>query len=198
MKISQLKYENFRNFKDYGIISFPVDGKVTIIYGTNGDGKTTLHQLFQWIIYGEVHFNKTAGDEMYNLQYEHALSVGTVFSVKGTIDFEHTNAAGETEYYTISREWKYRKKLQRSEKFEEHFSLLKKNEDNDWKKVQNPAEIIEEVLPSALSQYFFFDGERIEKMAGEVNSGKSEEFKNAVKEFNIVLSETNRSRRQKR
>ena len=159
MKISQLKYENFRNFKDYGIISFPVDGKVTIIYGTNGDGKTTLHQLFQWIIYGEVHFNKTAGDEMYNLQYEHALSVGTVFSVKGTIDFEHTNAAGETEYYTISREWKYRKKLQRSEKIEEHFSLLKKNEDNDWKKVHNPAEIIEEVLPSALSQYFFFDGE---------------------------------------
>lgn len=118
MKISQLKYENFRNFKDYGIISFPVDGKVTIIYGTNGDGKTTLHQLFQWIIYGEVHFNKTAGDEMYNLQYEHALSVGTVFSVKGTIDFEHTNSARKTEYYTISREWKYRKKLQRSEKIE--------------------------------------------------------------------------------
>lgn len=159
MKISQLKYENFRNFKDYGIISFPVDGKVTIIYGTNGDGKTTLHQLFQWIFYGEVHFNKTAGDEMYNLQYEHALSVGTVFSVKGTIDFEHTNSARKTEYYTISREWKYRKKLQRSEKIEEHFSLLKKDEDNDWKKVQNPAEIIEEVLPSALSQYFFFDGE---------------------------------------
>lgn len=37
--------------------------------------------------------------------------------------------------------------------------MLKKNEDNDWKKVHNPAEIIEEVLPSALSQYFFFDGE---------------------------------------
>ena len=62
MKISKIEYENFRNFKDPGEIVCSTDGKVTIIYGKNGDGKTTLHQLLQWIIYGDVSFNKTANN----------------------------------------------------------------------------------------------------------------------------------------
>lgn len=49
MKISKIEFENFRNFKDHGEIRCSTDGKVTIIYGRNGDGKTTLHQLFQWV-----------------------------------------------------------------------------------------------------------------------------------------------------
>ena len=52
------------------MIKCSTDGKVTIIYGKNGDGKTTLHQLFQWIIYGQVKFNKTTTDHLYNLAYE--------------------------------------------------------------------------------------------------------------------------------
>ena len=43
MKIKNIEYENFRNFKDHGMIKCSTDGKVTIIYGKNGDGKTTLH-----------------------------------------------------------------------------------------------------------------------------------------------------------
>ena len=60
MKIKSIEFENFRNFKERGKIKFSTDGKVTIIYGKNGDGKTTLHQLFQWIIYDEINFNETA------------------------------------------------------------------------------------------------------------------------------------------
>ena len=47
MKIRKIEYSNFRNFREKGCIEFSTDGKVTIIYGKNGDGKTTLHQLFQ-------------------------------------------------------------------------------------------------------------------------------------------------------
>ena len=46
MRISKIEFENFRNFKGHGEIKCSTDGKVTIIYGKNGDGKTTLHQLF--------------------------------------------------------------------------------------------------------------------------------------------------------
>ena len=49
MLIKSLEYENFRNFKKSGRIEFSTDGRVTFIYGKNGDGKTTLHQLLQWI-----------------------------------------------------------------------------------------------------------------------------------------------------
>ena len=70
MKISKIEFENFRNFKDRGEIKCSADGKLTIIYGENGTGKTTLHQLFQWFFYGDVHFNKTTTDRLYNLSFE--------------------------------------------------------------------------------------------------------------------------------
>ena len=82
MKIDKIHYYNFRNFDKEGEITFNTDGKVTIIYGTNGDGKTTLHQLLQ-----------------------------------------------------------------------------KQNDLGDWKELEDPEALIEEVLPSGLAPYFFFDGE---------------------------------------
>ena len=33
-----------------------------VFYGPPGVGKTTLHQLFQWIFYGTVHFNRTTSN----------------------------------------------------------------------------------------------------------------------------------------
>ena len=89
MKIKTIEYENFRNFKDRGKITFSTDGRVTIIYGHSGDGKTTLHQLFQWVLYGKVNFNKTATDKLYNLQDEHDRKYGEEFNVFGEIEFEH-------------------------------------------------------------------------------------------------------------
>lgn len=159
MKISRIEFENFRNFRDHCRMDFPTDGSVSVIYGPNGVGKTTLHQLFQWIFYGEVHFNKTASNKMYNLEFEQAASFHQVFSVLGVIDFEHPNADGVSEYYSLRREWIYKKEQLESKVINKKFRLSKKIGD-DWKTVSDdPVNIIEQILPSGLSQYFFFDGE---------------------------------------
>ena len=159
MKINSIEYSNFRNFKNEGKVSFSTDGKVNIIYGRNGDGKTTFHQLFQWIIYGETHFNKTTTDKMYNLELEQDLPYNTKFFVLGKIDFEHKNKEGIVEYYSLKRKWTYIKELKESRKIDEEFVLLKKNEKDDWKSINDPDLIIDEMLPKSLSEYFFFDGE---------------------------------------
>ena len=159
MKISRIEFENFRNFRDHCRLDFPTDGSVSVIYGPNGVGKTTLHQLFQWIFYGEAHFNKTASNKMYNLEFEQAASFHQVFSVLGIIDFEHPNSEGIVEYYSLRREWIYQKEQLESKVINRKFRLSKKIGD-DWKTVSDdPVNIIEQILPSGLSQYFFFDGE---------------------------------------
>ena len=159
MKISRIEFENFRNFRDHCRLDFPTDGSVSVIYGPNGVGKTTLHQLFQWIFYGEVHFNKTASNKMYNLEFEQAASFHQVFSVLGIIDFEHPNSEGIVEYYSLRREWIYQKEQLESKVINKKFRLSKKIGD-DWKTVSDdPVNIIEQILPGGLSQYFFFDGE---------------------------------------
>lgn len=154
MKIKNIEYENFRNFKDHGMIKCSTDGKVTIIYGKNGDGKTTLHQLFQWIIYGQVKFNKTTTDHLYNLAYENELDYGQVFNVWGRIDFEHSGSE-----FSLTRTYTYKKGVDDSEKIGEDLSLQKMDDDYNWKRVDKPEESIEKMLPSGLTEYFFFDGE---------------------------------------
>ncbi|MEE0595954.1 MAG: AAA family ATPase [Agathobacter sp.] len=158
MKISNIRYGNFRNFEKEGEITFSTDGKVTIIYGTNGDGKTTLHQLFQWVLYGQVNFNKTTTPgKLYNLKKGANLSRESSMYVWGEIAFEHENTQ-----YLVRREWEYYKRsgndiIHRQEG--DSFYVKKRVESGDWKEVEDPEALVEEVLPSGLAPYFFFDGE---------------------------------------
>lgn len=154
MKIKRIEFENFRNFKEKGNVEFSTDGKVTIVYGPIGAGKTTFHQLFQWIIYGKVKFNKTTTDKLYNLDLEQNAPINTPFSVFGSIDFEHEN-----ETYSIRREWKYKKTMFDIILLSKEFTVSKKSPTSDWNRINNPEEFIEQVLPSGLADYFFFDGE---------------------------------------
>lgn len=170
MKIRKIEFENFRNFKDHGEIKCSTDGKVTIVYGKNGDGKTTLHQLFQWVFYGQVHFNKTTTDRLYNLQYENERSFGETFQVMGCIDFEHDDSE-----YSLRRTYTYRKGLDDSEKIGEDMTLNKMDEDHNWRRVDRPRDTIEKLLPSGLSDYFFFDGESMIadlRVKGKDSAGK--------------------------
>lgn len=156
MRISQIEFENFRNFKGYGKINCATDGKVTIIYGKNGDGKTTLHQLFQWVFYGEVHFNKTTTDKLYNLNFESEQEYNSTFNVMGRIDFEHMGTK-----YSLTRTITYRKDLDSSSKVSEELELNHLDSNDDWRRIDRPQETIEKLLPSGLSEYFFFDGENM-------------------------------------
>ena len=158
MKIKAIRYQNFRQFGEKGEVVFDTDGKVTIVYGTNGDGKTTLHQLFQWVLYKKVTFNKTTSDaKLYNLGKGAQLKPEYSFLVWGEIEFEH-----EGVQYLARREYTYYKNkagtiLHKTENDE--FFVQKKSAHNDWRLVESPEALIEEVLPSGLSPYFFFDGE---------------------------------------
>jgi len=170
MKISKIEFENFRNFKERGEIVCSTNGDVTIIYGKNGDGKTTLHQLFQWVFYGQVHFNKTTTDRLYNLQYESECSFGNTFQVMGCIDFVHENAQ-----YSLRRTYTYRKGLNDSEKISEDVTLQKMDDDYNWRRLERYKETIEKLLPSGLSDYFFFDGESMIadlRVKGKDSAGK--------------------------
>ena len=172
MKIKSIEFENFRNFKGKNKIEFDTNKRVTIIYGKNGDGKTTLHQLFQWIFYNKTKFNKTASDIMYNHEYESEVEYDQVFPVKGTIDFENNN-----EMYSLNREWTYQKGLDQSKLIKQDITLYKMIDDN-WDKLHDPEAVIEELLPSGLSEYFFFDGESMIadlKVKGKESANKLKE-----------------------
>lgn len=156
MKIKTIEYRNFRNFKDYGCIKCSTDGRITIIYGKNGDGKTTLHQLIQWILYNDVHFNLTTDKKkLYNMEFEKECPYQQEFEVYGSIEFEHNTCE-----YSLARTHIFRREIE-TKKISETVTLLKKDGDDNWITLSNPDEVINDLLPTGLSDYFFFDGENM-------------------------------------
>jgi hypothetical protein len=179
MLLESINLHNFRQFRDESIdFAQGENGKnVTIIIGENGTGKTTFAQAFFWCMYGETEFsdktilNKVVAAEMRPGQEER---------VKVTLSLRQ-GAVG----YTLIREQVYHKDYNNNVKGDNTiFDIAIKDaggNTNYLKKTHCETEV-KGILPKELSRYFFFDGERIEKMSKDISSGKkSSDFAEAVK-----------------
>lgn len=179
MLLESITLENFRQFRHESIdFAQGKDGRnVTIIIGENGTGKTTFAQAFFWCMYGDTEFsdknmlNRIVAQEMTPNQEQH---------VKVILKLRH----GDVEY-TLIREQVYHKDYAGRVKGENTiFDVARKDQSGNSqfiKKTQCESEV-NSILPKELSRYFFFDGERIEKMSKDISTGKkATDFAEAVK-----------------
>ena len=178
MLLESIKLHNFRQFRDESIdFAAGTKGKnVTIIIGENGTGKTTFAQAFFWCLYGETDFsdkvilNKIVANEMRPGQSE---------KVCVKLALRHGEVG-----YTLIREQTYKKDYNNNVKGDNTvFDIAVKDSSGNTTYVKKPlceAEV-KKILPKELSKYFFFDGERIEKMSKDISAGKkSADFAEAV------------------
>lgn len=179
MLLQSIKLENFRQFRNESIdFADGSDGKnVTIIIGENGTGKTTFAQAFFWCLYGETEFSDKS---MLNKLVATEMRPGQEKKVQVTLKLRH----GEVDY-TLIREQIYRKDNANRVKADNTvFDIATKDSSGNTtyvKKSQCESEV-KSILPKELSRYFFFDGERIEKMSKDISTGKkATDFAEAVK-----------------
>jgi len=178
MLLKKLTLTNFRPFKGEHVIEFSTDKdkNITLVMAENGAGKTTLAQAFQWVLYSKTDGFKNKS--VLNSIVEKEMMGGTEQNVIAKLELEHNEVD-----YTIIRKQTYKKDTSGAIKPENPILEIYQKQSDGQTVIVNPIKnlsTIANILPESLSKYFFFDGERIEKMAGEVNSGKSEEFKTAV------------------
>ena len=179
MLIKSIELSNFRIFPGKQCIDFSTEDNrnVTIIMGDNGSGKTTLAQAFSWCLYGTTTFKKN--DDLLSFSVRDELPLGATAQVKVCLTLIH----GETEY-KISRFQDYRKDSPGRVKADSpvlHISYKAKDGQAEYIEDENQKrDLINEIIPNSISSYFFFDGERVEKMGNEIQNGRSKEFKIAV------------------
>ena len=179
MLLKSIKLENFRQFRNcYLNFASGENGKnVTIIVGDNASGKTTFAQAFTWCMYGDTSFsdkvilNKHVAVNMTPLDKE---------KVSVTLELRHGSID-----YTIKRVQVYRKNSSNKVKGENALFTIEKKDSSgktSWVPSSHSEAEIQSILPKQLSRYFFFDGERIEKMSKDISTGKkATDFAEAVK-----------------
>ena len=177
MLLQTIELQNFRQFVNEKIdFSTDPERNVTLIIGENGTGKTTFAQAFFWCFYGETDFsdkiilNRSVIEKMTPDQKE---------TVRVAIRLTHGSAE-----YEIIRTQEYKKAYtNRVTAANTVLNVQVKSADGNTRYLK-PLECesaIQNILPKELANYFFFDGERIEKMSKEIASGrKSSGFSNAV------------------
>ena len=179
MLLKSIKLENFRQFRNESIdFAQGDDGKnVTIIIGENGSGKTTFAQAFFWCMYGETEFQDKI---MLNKAVIKDLKPEETRNVKVELILQH----GDVEY-TLTREQAYQREYSgRLKVGNTILNIAKKDDSGNTEYIRRTQceSVVQDILPKELSRYFFFDGERIEKMSKDIsNSKKSADFAEAVK-----------------
>lgn len=181
MKLLSLQMHNFRQF--YGttpLIKFATDtANVTVIHAENGAGKTTLLNAFTWLLYDSHTKGFGSPDEKVNKRALAEAELGATVAAWVKLDFEHNGTM-----YQIKRiadavkvsetEW--------SRKPERATQLLYAGEDGVWKNQETVFETISRILPKDLHMYFFFDGERIERIV-QPNKKEKEDLASATKKL---------------
>ena len=160
MIINSIEMSYFFRIYQSPKVEFSVDDKknVTVIKGDNGTGKTTLLSAFSWAFYGVVE-DPLVVDKMLNKRRLSEMAVGELESagVKVSIsDSGHT--------YLISRYQKFKKTGENEcvKVGDPDFSVI--NLTNPSMPITDKS-FFEGIIPSDLKGFFFFDGERIDRLA---------------------------------
>ncbi len=170
MLFSKIILENYGVYKDRQIFDFTSSSEKPIILcgGTNGAGKTTLFNSIMLCLYGQDSFEKRTTkkdyEEFLKRKIHRYLGSKTVADFAAiTIEFEYYHQ-GKVENYSVSRLWK-----NDDGKIIENFSIKKNGEKLDSIDESQWHQFIRELLPRGVARLFFFDGEKIVKIAKEGN-----------------------------
>lgn len=170
MIIESLSITNFRQFYGEVTLECSIDPRrnVTVVHGANGSGKTSLLNAFKWCFYGKTDFD-TLDEHILNEASIQNQKEGGYIEIEIIVKFMHENRR----YGAIRTQRFQRIKGVVAKAIENsQFALDVTGEDGQTKRSRSPFVELQQILPQDLQPYFFFNGERIEHIAGINQSGQ--------------------------
>lgn len=162
MKLYKLTLNNF--YRYYGeqkiVFSTENDKNITVLRGENGTGKTTLLNAFYWVMYGDVIKPLTIAN-MLNHRTKEELEDNSCAYSSVTLEFEDRN-----KYYTVVRKQRFIKQngyVKPDNILPPYISYIDQRTGNEVEVSEK--DFFESIIPKELRGFFFFDGERINKLA---------------------------------
>lgn len=163
MKFNKLTIENYKSFQFPTVINFPQSSQGKSIYlmgGMNGAGKTSVMEAINICLYG------TKIESLYKYINRKELSKGNAY-----VAFELELETDEHETILIHRSWSAG--ATDNPKFKDLEEKLVVVKDGKRVSVQNKEmwqDFINATIPKSITQFFFFDGEKIQEIASDDHS----------------------------
>ena len=173
MIIKKLMMNNFGVYAGENVFEFSRKQPIVLIGGMNGRGKTTFLEAILLALYGSNSSGYKESKFRTYGSYLRSYVNKNHWSQTTTIELEFIMNESTKNEYMIRREWNAL-----SKKTEEVITVSENGQYSDFL-TKNWAMFIENILPSELSRFFFFDGEKIAELA--------------VDETNIQMKESIRS-----
>ncbi|MFJ9691497.1 AAA family ATPase [Kitasatospora sp. NPDC101183] len=176
MKLRRLSLKNFRTFYGEQVLDLTIDEEkpAVLIFGNNGAGKTTLLNAFTWALYGTFSDDVEQQHRIIHDKVWADAGFGEPINASVRLDFEH-----EGTHFSVTRDVTVTKKSDEQTTTAPELTVAEISADGESKPVTNGQDRIEKILPEGLRRFFFFNGERMEKMfTGEENN---DEVKRAIK-----------------
>lgn len=165
MILRRLVLENFRQF--YGTheltFGYSPSKNVSIVYAANGAGKTTLLNALTWVLYEELGSGFENPERLINNRIWDECRDGCSVIASVTLYFDHNEMS-----YTLKRIHQVTKQdgKQLVDKKGEFMPLTYRDERTGKSgRRDNPKVAIDQILPKRLHNFFFFNGERIDRLA---------------------------------
>ncbi len=170
MWIEYIKLKNFRQFRDQKIVfaSQKDEKNITIIEGSMDSGKSTLLNAITWCLYGEeIQIDEhKKGYPLINMVTFYEMAPNTSERVEVEIQMRDE----ENKKHIFNRYLNFLKKtggqFERIEELQSHDqskgkdgSLFRYMEEDRY--VYDPTSFLEQLMPSNIKEYFFFDGDQL-------------------------------------
>jgi len=180
MKLTSIKLCNFRSFYGKTPEITLAGGDVrntTMIYGSNGAGKTSILNAFTWVLYEKFSAAFASTEQLVNKRAISESQPSQPVECWVEVGWEH-----EGNRYRATRGCRvYKNESDVIESGKTQLKIQVAGDDGKWYfPLQQAEEIITQILPASLHQYFFFDGERIEEI---VRSDNKAEISEAIRTF---------------
>lgn len=171
MRLDQIILHNFRQYLGTQKINFSKDKdrNITVLHGETGSGKTALLNAFSWCLFGKTDLPNS--NDIINERAQ--LNIHGNDEVEAYVEMQFDN---DGRRYSVVRSIKARKNTEGELVYSK--SNLKVDVDDLSILPKDAQTTIDQIIPSDMKSYFFFDGERIDKMQ---DKEQAKDIKKAIK-----------------
>ncbi len=176
LHFSRISIENFGPYKGRQEIEFSNENGVTIVWGNNGLGKTTLLNVFRYALLGKVLGRGTKSHSLKQVSNWESYDEGN-FGFKVTLKMVYHDIP-----YELTRQFLVKEGVEKPVSNNDYKEEVFLKKENTFLPPNERNHFINTIMPEKISRFFLFDGELLEEYEDLLinESDKGEKIKEAI------------------